>query len=168
MDGSLAIAYLSTLVAILGVIGWLIVQQVLKTRKLENIISDLQPKLQKEKGEPTERYELGSVYLRKKLYAKAISEFQKGIKVGGENMPEIYNALGFAYYAQQQYDLAIKNYKQAVELQPDYVFALNNLGHVYETKKLVPQAIEMYDQALAIDPSNETASRRVKSLRKRV
>jgi len=168
MDGLLAIAYLSTLVTILGVIGWLIAQQVLKNRNMEAVITELQPKLQKEKGEPSEHYELGSVFLRKKLYVKAIAEFQKAIKAGGENMAEVYNAIGFAYFAQQQYDLAIKNYKEAYELQPNYVFALNNLGHAYEKKKLIPQAIDAYTKVLEIAPDNETAKRRAASLSKRV
>lgn len=168
MDGLLAIAYLSTLVGILGVMGWLILRQVIKNRNLEAVITDLQPKLQKEKGAPEEYYELGSVFLKKKLYAKAISEFQKAIKAGGENMAEIYNAIGFAYFAQEQYDLAIKHYKEAVELQPGYVFALNNLAHSYEKKKLIPQAIEVYEKVLAIAPNDDTAKRRLVSLRKRV
>lgn len=167
MDSLLPIAYLSTLVAILGVIGWLILRQVLKNRSLEKTIMALQPKLQKEKGEPQEYYELGSVYLKKKLYVKAISEFQKALKSGDKPMPEVYNALGYAYFLQQQYDLAIKNYKEAIEIEPQYIFAINNLGHAYEKKKLIPQALETYEKVLAIAPDNNTAKRRAASLRKR-
>ncbi|WP_425213893.1 tetratricopeptide repeat protein [Tumidithrix helvetica] len=168
MEGILPIAYLATLVALLGVLAWLIARQIVKGRQLESVISDLQPKLEKEKGEAQDYYELASVYLKKKLYAKSISELQKAIKAGGENMPEIYNALGYAYFAQQQFDLSIKNYKEAIERQPDYVIALNNLGHAYEKKKLLPQAIEVYDKALSLNPKNDIAKRRLDSLRKRV
>ncbi len=168
MDDLLAISYLGTLVAILVVVAWLVLRQILKGRSLEAVISKLQPKLQKEKGDPQEYYDLGSVYLRKKLYAKAISEFQKAIKEGGENIPEIYNAIGYAYFVQKQYDMAIKHYKEALELNPEYIFALNNLGHSYEQKNLVPQALETYEKVLAIAPNNETAKRRANSLRKRV
>jgi tetratricopeptide (TPR) repeat protein len=168
MDDLLAISYLGTLVAILVVVAWLVLRQILKGRSLESVISKLQPKLQKEKGDPQEYYDLGSVYLRKKLYVKAISEFQKGIKEGGENIPEIYNAIGYAYFVQKQYDMAIKHYKEALELNPEYIFALNNLGHSYEQKNLVPQALEAYEKVLAIAPNNETAKRRANSLRKRV
>jgi tetratricopeptide (TPR) repeat protein len=58
-------------------------------------------------------------------------------------MAEVHNAVGFAYFAQQQYDLAIKKYKQAIALQPEYVIAINNLGHVYEKKKLIPQIMKL-------------------------
>jgi tetratricopeptide (TPR) repeat protein len=168
MDSLLAIAYLTTLVTILGVLGWLVARQIFKNRKLESVISDLQPKLEKAKGVPEEYYKLGSVYLSKKLYVKAISEFEKSIKSGGEDMAEVHNAIGYAYFAQQQFDLAIRKYKEAIAIQPEYVIAINNLGHVYEKKKLIPQALEAYQQALAIAPDNETAKRRADSLKKRI
>jgi tetratricopeptide (TPR) repeat protein len=63
---------------------------------------------------------------------------------------------------------AIRKYKEAINLQPEYIVAINNLGHVYEKKKLVPQALEAYQQVLAIAPDNETAKRRAESLKKRV
>lgn len=46
----------------------------------------------------------------------------------------MYNALGFAYFSQEQYDIAIRNYKEAIKLYPEYTIALNNLGNVYEKK----------------------------------
>ncbi len=168
MDSALAIAYLGALVLLLAGVIWLVVRQILKARSLENVISDLQPKLEKEKGTPEDYYQLGSVYLRKKLYAKSITLFNKALKEGGDNNPEVYNALGFCYFSQDQYDLAIKNYKQAIALQGGYVTAINNLGHAYEKKKLLPQAIEMYEQVVKLDQKNEPANRRLTSLRKQV
>ncbi|MDX2253959.1 MAG: tetratricopeptide repeat protein [Pseudanabaenaceae cyanobacterium bins.39] len=166
MDSNLAIAYLGALVLILAGVIWLVARQIVKARSLEKVISELQPKLQKEKGTPEDYYQLGSVYLRKKLYAQAIALFNKAIKEGGDNIPEVYNALGFSYFSQEQYDLAIKNYKEAIALQVGYVTAINNLAHAYEKKKLLPQAIEMYEQVLALDENNDTAKRRLISLRK--
>ncbi|PZV15247.1 MAG: hypothetical protein DCF20_10690 [Pseudanabaena sp.] len=168
MDSTLAIAYLGALVVLLAGVSWLVIRQILKARSLENVISDLQPKLQKEKGTPEDYYQLGSVYLRKKLYAQAITLFNKALKEGGENNAEVYNALGFSYFSQEQFDLAIKHYKEAIALQDGYVTAINNLGHAYEKKKLLPQAIEMYEQVQKLDEKNETAKRRLTSLRKQV
>jgi tetratricopeptide (TPR) repeat protein len=168
MDSKLAIAYLGALVALLAGVIWLVTRQIIKARSLEKVISELQPKLQKEKGTPEDYYQLGSVYLRKKLYAQAIALFNKAIKEGGDNMAEVYNALGFAYFSQGQYDLAIKNYKEAISNQDGYVTAINNLAHAYEKKKLLPQAIEMYEHVLVLDAKNETANRRLTSLRKQV
>ncbi len=49
-------------------------------------------------------------------------------------MAKIYNALGFAYFTQEQYDIAIRQYKEALKIDPNYVIAYNNLGHAYEKK----------------------------------
>jgi tetratricopeptide (TPR) repeat protein len=172
MDNTPAIVYLSILLALLLGAGFSIFRQILKTRKTENALSRLQKKLTKEKGTTQEHYELGAIYLDKKLYAQAIAELQKAIKAaeqeGEEKIALIYNALGFAYSSQEQYDLAIRQYKEALKHDPNYVTALNNLAHVYERKNLTAQALETYEQALQSDPKNNTAKRRAESLRKRL
>jgi tetratricopeptide (TPR) repeat protein len=172
MDSSFPILYLSLLLALLAGAGWFIFRQILKTRQLESTFSRLQNKLNKEKGTSQEYYELGSIYLDKKLFAQALGQFQKALKAkdleGEENTALIYNALGFAYAAQEQYDLAIRHYKEALRLQPQYVTALNNLGFVYERKNLTSQALEVYEEALQYEPENQTAKKRAESLRKRI
>jgi tetratricopeptide (TPR) repeat protein len=170
MENSLPIVYLSVLLLLLGGAGWAVISQVLKTRKIESSISRLEKKLKTDKGTVQEYYELGSIYSDKKLFAQAIILFQKALKgldVEEENLAPVHNALGFAYFAQEQYDIAIREYKEALKINPDYVTALNNLGHVYERKKLTAQALEAYEQALKHEPNNPTAKRRAESLRKR-
>lgn len=135
-------------------------------------LSRLQAKLSKEKGTAQEYYQLGSILLDKRLYSQAIAQFQKAQKSkdlqGDENIALLLNALGFAYAAQEQYDLAIRHYKEALDKKPDYPTALNNLGFAYEKKQLIAQAIESYEESLKIEPQNSTAKRRVQSLRKRL
>ena len=171
MDSNFPIVYISLLLAILVFASVAIFRQVLKTRRVEMTLERLQSKVSKEKGTAQEYYELGSIFLDKKVFAQAITLFQKALKA--EDLPEeesalIHNALGYAYFAQEQYDLAIRQYREALKAQPGYVNALNNLGHAYERKQLTPPALEAYEQALAIDPKNDTAKRRAESLRKRL
>lgn len=172
MDNLLPVVYLSILLTLLAVAGWAIIRQVLKTRKIESSISRLQNKLNKEKGTAEEYYELGSIYLEKKLFSQAVIQLQKALKSpdleGEENTAVIYNALGYAYFAQEQYDLSIRNYKEALKLSPEYVTALNNIGHAYERKQLTAQALEAYEAALKADPQSLTAKRRAEALRKRL
>lgn len=171
MDITLPIVYISLLLVLLSAAGWAILRQILRTRKVEGAISRLQKKLSQEKGTAQDYYELGSIYLDKRLYAQAIGQLQKALKVGelpGEELALIYNALGFAYFAQEQFDLAIKQYKEALKEKPDYVTAFNNLGHAYERKQLTAQALEAYETALKYEPNNVTAKRRAESLRKRL
>lgn len=170
MNTSFPIVYVSLLLVLLSIAGWAVVRQIWKTRKVEVVLDKLQSKLSKEAGTAQEYYELGSIYLDKKIYSQAVTLFQKALKA--EDLQEaesaaIYNALGFAYFSQEQYDLAIRQYKEALKVEPGYITALNNIGHAYERKQLTAQALEMYEQVLVIEPKNPTASRRAESLRKR-
>lgn len=171
MENTLPIVYLSVLLVLLGSAGWVVIRQVLKTRKIESTLSQLEKKLKTDKGTVQEYYELGSIYSDKKLFAQAIILLQKALKgldAEEENLAPVHNALGYAYFAQEQYDIAIREYKEALKDNPEYVTALNNLGHVYERKKLTFQALETYEQALKYEPNNTTAKRRAESLRKRI
>ena len=164
--------YLSLLITFLGISAWFIFRGVRRNRRMESSIKTLEAKLSKKAGTTQENYELGSIYLSKKLSAKAIKHFKKALKVAEAasetNIAPVYNALGYAYFGQEQYDLAIRNYKEALTLDPNYVIALNNLGHAYERKDLKAQALETYEQVLTQDPKNSTAKRRTTQLRKAV
>ncbi len=170
---ALPLLYLVVLLALLGGSGWVLVRQILKSRRMEIDLGHLQQKLSREKGTAREHFELGSIFLSKKLYSRAVQELQQVFKAetsleDPRDLARAYNALGYAYFAQQQYDLAIRNYKQALEAAPDYLTAMNNLGHAYEEKKLEAQALAIYEQALTQDSKNSTALRRAEVLRRRV
>ncbi|EKQ70944.1 cytochrome c biogenesis factor [Leptolyngbyaceae cyanobacterium JSC-12] len=171
MDTGFPVLYLSLLLGLLAIASYFLIRQIIKTRKVENTLSRLQKKLSKEKGSAQDYFELGSIYLNKRVYAQAINQFQKALK--SDDLPEVesalvYNALGYAYFAQEQYDMAIRQYKEALKIDPGYITALNNLGHAYERKQLINPALEAYEQVLAIEPNNATATRRANSLRKRL
>lgn len=178
MNNDLATIYLSILVGILFIAAIAVFRQIFKSRKQEGSFSKLRSKLKKEAGSVKEYCELASIYSQKKLFSQSVSLFQKAIKSAEDEEEKdektedyvtlAYNGLGFAYFAQEQYDLAIRNYKQALKRQPDYVTALNNLGHAYERKKLNAQALENYEKALEIDSQNAVAKRRAESLRRLV
>ena len=172
MNENLPVAYISALLAILIFAAVYILREVIKTRKQETTFSRLQEKLKKEKGTAEEYYELGSLYLDKKLFVQSISLLQKALKVdkklAEENKALIHNAMGYAYFAQEQYDIAIRQYKEALKLYPEYVIALNNLANVYEKKQMIVKAVETYKQALEYDPENKTAQQRINSLEKRL
>ena len=170
MNESLSLVYVSVLIILLLATAYFIVKQILKTRKVQTNLSKLQEKLKKEKGTPQEYYQLGSLYLDKKLFVQAVNLFEKALKskdIEPENRALIYNAMGYSYFAQEQYDIAIRQYKEALKLYPEYVIALNNLGSAYEKKKLDAQALEMYKESLKYDPDNKTAQKRSQSLSKR-
>jgi len=172
MTEYLPVLYLSGLLLILLGLGIFVIRQIIKARRLDKTYAQLQNKLKEGKGSAQDYYQLGSIYLDKKLYVQSINIFQKALKtkenIEPENQALIYNALGYAYFTQEQYELAIRNYKEALKLNPNYVIALNNLGNIYEKKQMAAKALETYTQTLAIDPQNKTAQRRAQSLQKRL
>ena len=169
---TLPITYLGLLVALLGGASWFVLRQVLKTRRTEIALAKLQRKATTEKCTAFEHYELATIFLEKKLYTQAIAQLQKSLKAedleAGEPTALVYNALGFAYAGQEQYDLAIRQYKESLKQLPEYVTALNNLGFAYERKQLITQALEAYEQVLRVEPKNGTAQKRSDSMRKRI
>ncbi|MEL6929031.1 MAG: tetratricopeptide repeat protein [Cyanobacteria bacterium J06600_6] len=172
MNSNLPVAYISALLAILVFAAIYILREVVRTRKQESTFSRLQSKLKKEKGTAEEYYELGSLYLDKKLFVQSITLLQKALKADkklpAENKALIHNAMGYAYFAQEQYDIAIRQYKEALKFYPEYVIANNNLANVYEKKQMIVKAVETYREALKYDPENKTALQRVTSLEKRL
>ena len=172
MDQKLSLIYLVGVVVLLGAAGIFLLFQIIKTRQAEGKFSRLQKKLNQEKGTAKDYYELGSIYLDKKLYVQATKLMKKALKVSDDTEPEnialIYNALGYAYFAQEQFDLAIRHYKDALKRYPEYAIALNNLGNAYERKQMITKAIKTYEQTLELDPKNSVAQRRTEALRKRV
>ena len=173
MDSNLPVVYLLLLVTLLLGAGFFVLRQIFKTRRVESQLSRLQKKLGQEKGTAQEYYELGCIYNDKKLYSQAIAVFQRALKTAeqeeeSDNLALVYNALGYAYFAQEQYDIAIRQYKEALKLVPEYVTAHNNLGYAYERKKLTAQALEAYEEALKLDPKNVIARQRAESLGKRL
>jgi tetratricopeptide (TPR) repeat protein len=170
-DQNLLIIYLTAFLLLLSVAAFFVLRQIIKTTKLEKSLSKLERKLKNERGTVQEYYELGSIYLEKKMFSQANIMLKKALKADGiepMEMAPVYNALGYACFGQEQYDLAIRQYKEAIKLEPAYVMAMNNLGHAYEQKKLTSQALEIYEQSLQIEPNNDTAKRRSDSLRRRL
>ena len=172
MNENLPVIYISALLAILVLAAIYILREVFRTRKEESTFSRLQNKLKQQKGTAEEYYELGSLYLDKKLFVQSLTLLKKALKaekgLPEQNQALIHNAMGYAYFAQEQYDISIREYKEALKLYPEYVIAHNNLGNVYEKKQIIVKALETYKSALKFDPDNETAKLRVKSLEKRL
>ncbi|MGK7925136.1 MAG: tetratricopeptide repeat protein [Spirulina sp.] len=173
MKEQLPLVYISLLLVLLGGTAIFLFQQIFRTRRLESKFSKLQKTIKEGEGTSKDYYDLGSLYLQKKLYVQAAQILQKGLKLADKeevepkNIALIYNAIGFSYLSREQYDLAIRNYKEALKLFGDYAIANNNLANVYEKKSMDAKALETYRETLKYDPENKIAKRRVEALQKR-
>lgn len=71
----------------------------------------------------------------------------------GKNLYSVFYNRGIAYFRQGQYDRAIADFDQALNLDPSSTFALNNRGTAYARKGQYDRAIEDFDQAIGLNPN---------------
>jgi Flp pilus assembly protein TadD len=70
---------------------------------------------------------------------------------------KFYNNRGIAFAEKGQYDQAISDFNQAIEINPRYNKAYNNRGIVYRLKGQYHQAISDFNKAIAINPLDAEA-----------
>ena len=172
MENLLPLTYLLILLTILSTLAFFLVQEILKKRKLEDNLYEIQKKVRTNKATSEDHYLLGTLYLSKKLFDQAIIQFRYALKSWDTNDKEglanLYNTIGFTYFESEQYDLAIYYYKEALQNLQTYTTAWNNLGYAYEKKKLFSDALESYSNVLSYDRENEIATGRFQVLQRRV
>jgi tetratricopeptide (TPR) repeat protein len=69
----------------------------------------------------------------------------------------VFWILGSVYSDKKEYDKAIVSYKKAIEINPKYDDAYNNMGYSYEKKGEYDKAIASYKKAIEINPENDKA-----------
>ncbi|MCX6312933.1 MAG: caspase family protein [Bacteroidetes bacterium] len=67
------------------------------------------------------------------------------------NAAYIYDIQGLIYQAQKKYDEAQVSFKKAIQLAPNWTFALGNLGHNYSNLGDDSTALILYDRVLKLD-----------------
>ena len=70
---------------------------------------------------------------------------------------EGYIEKGWTYYDNEQYDLAIDEFKKALELSPDYSMIHRSLGWVYLEIEEYESASKYIESALQLDPADSWA-----------
>jgi tetratricopeptide (TPR) repeat protein len=165
MNSIFPLVYSSILFISLSIICFYLIGQLKMTQTVEKRITTLEGRLQSEENSADNFYKLGQIYLRKKIYDKAINLFRQALKYWDENdkigLGSLYNTLGFTYFKLKEYEQAIYYYSQAIKLLPDYTLALTNLGLVYENKQMYKEAYNIYANALKYENENKIAKTRL-------
>jgi tetratricopeptide (TPR) repeat protein len=87
--------------------------------------------------------------------AGALRSFQQGTIIDPEYAPGYYGK-GHVYLAQNKIGLAVTNFKKTIELaDPPMVGAYVNLGFALTLLGREQEGLEMYNQALEMDPLNK-------------
>ena len=169
-------AYLIGLIVLLGAAAVLVGRQILRVRKDEQALSRLSS-AGPGGAPPTDSvglYELASVQLRKRLYGQAVDNLKLALrKAQAEKAPDearalIENAYGFALAAQTKFPEAIRHYRSALQVKPDYPVALNNLAYALGKLGEPQEARDTYAKVLGLEPANGTARKGLKTMERRL
>jgi Flp pilus assembly protein TadD len=87
---------------------------------------------------------------------KSVGVEQEGGKAGrlASDVLNHFNS-GVTFYNQKEFSKAIQAYQKAIELDPNYVEAYNNLGIIYQMMGDVDRAFGAYQKATEISPRYE-------------
>ena len=166
MNSLFPLIYSVTLFLFLCLISYFLIKQIIDIQKLERKIFDLQENIKNDNTSYETYYKLGQLYLKKKLFSKAILLFRKTLKLINKNdtigLGSLYNTLGFTYFTLKKYSLAIYYYEIAVQILPDYTLSLINLAYAYEKQNLISKAYDCYRIASVYDPENKLILRRIR------
>lgn len=100
-------------------------------------------------------------------YQHAITHFDQALRISPD-FSEAYNQRGLAQYLLERFDASIGDCRRAVELMPIHFGAWAGMGHCHAHRGRVSQAVECYEQALAINPHMSKIRETIEQLRTRI
>ena len=106
-------------------------------------------------------YGVGSVYLQQEKNAEARETFERVVKMRSsysETLPSAWNNLGLLATREGRTAEAVEHFQKALELSPDYLVALENLGNAYRQLKQWEEARKSLEHAVAVGPQDPEAN----------
>ncbi|MBI5017752.1 MAG: tetratricopeptide repeat protein [Deltaproteobacteria bacterium] len=85
----------------------------------------------------------GILFLKGGEYARALAALQEFLSLYPDfsNLENVHNAIGIAFYYQEQYDKAVESFRKAIEIKPDYPEARFNLRSVFTRLAVYNEAV---------------------------
>lgn len=102
-------------------------------------------------------YHLGMAYKEKGDGPNAVRAFETARSQKTFKDPEFFVASGLAYNATKQYDKAIKDFNEAIKMNPKLEEAYNNLGLTYCDAGMLTDAVKTLEQAIKLNPKMDKA-----------
>jgi tetratricopeptide (TPR) repeat protein len=106
-------------------------------------------------------YGLGSVYLKQGKATQARDDFERAVELTAsypETTPNAWNNLGLLAAREGETEKAIGYFEKALQLDPDRLIVLQNLGNAYRQEKRWDDARTTLERALAIKPQDPEAN----------
>ena len=106
-------------------------------------------------------YGLGSAYLNQQKTAEARASFERAVKLPAsypDTLANAWNNLGLLATREGRAEEAIRCFQKALQLSPDHLIALNNLGNAYRLVKNWGEARHTFERALEVSPADADAN----------
>lgn len=119
-----------------------------KAGKTYEQVSKLNPKLY------DAWYNIGTIRLKKKLYAGAIEAYGKALAINGKD-PFVHNNVGVAHEGLQEFDKAALAFVRAANLQANNKVFLRNAAYALVQSKQTAKAVPFLERARKVDPQDD-------------
>ena len=98
------------------------------------------------------RRDLGTVYLKRQYFEKAVEQLQKA----AEEQPsiDVLNNLGVAYMGVKDYGRAESFFRQALQQQPDLAGCYKNLALLYQKTDRLDEAVASFEKYFSFNPQD--------------
>jgi len=106
-------------------------------------------------------YGLGSVYLQQNKTSEAGDCFERATKLDAvypDTLPNAWNNLGLLATREGRTSQAIPYFEKALQLNPDHLVALDNLGNAYRQLRQWEAAREVLEHAVEVGPQDSEAN----------
>jgi tetratricopeptide (TPR) repeat protein len=107
----------------------------------------------KKEKEIIKHFRTGHSLYRKKIYRKALHEFEKVIKLDPNNY-RAYFWRGRTYIKVKRYKEAILDFQKVIKIKPDYAEAYDNLGWLYMQLDEYDKSIKYLSQSIELKPND--------------
>ncbi len=118
----------------------------------EAAIGHYQRLLNRRPGLADVHFNLALLYKSIKRYGDALAAYEEAIRLGIDDVQQVYCNMGVLHSDMRQPDRARAMYERALELDPEYVSALFNLAGLSEEAGDRQRATELYQRILANNP----------------
>ena len=124
-----------------------------RSGKIEEAIKIYQKLIVKEWESPEVFFRLGTAFLQKKYYERAIDYLKQAINLNN-NEPNYYNNIGIAYSKLKLCRNAVENYEIAINLNKNFLDAIINLGIEYRKLNKLDLSRVCFEKANILSPNN--------------
>jgi tetratricopeptide (TPR) repeat protein len=124
-----------------------------KLGKVQEAILAFRTTLELNPKHPRAHHELMKIYSQmydryelKTAYGNALKEITAQLEL----VPDAYYYIerGLLYMDNYNFEPARKDYEKALELEPDNIYAYNNIGYVYQAQKEFQKALQYYEKSM--------------------